>query len=96
MGKKVKKNFNIKRIGIFFICLLVATLYLITYFSTYSEFVSRIDNASVGNGLTGISNNTVILDDLKRDYYYYKGIITNSIFLGSSFKFFHSRCFHTI
>ena len=75
MAKQHKKaKFNVKHIGIFFICLFIVTLFLLTYFSTYSEFVSRIDNASVGNGLTGISNNTVVLDDLKRDYYYYKGI----------------------
>lgn len=44
-----------------------------TYFTTYSEFVSKFDEISNDTTLTGIQDNVVILDDLERDYYYYMG-----------------------
>ena len=54
-------------------CLLILVGNLSAYFLTYGEFVSRFDENSDGS-ITGISNDTVIIDDLKTDYDYYMGL----------------------
>lgn len=73
------KNVPRFRFIILIVCLLVLGANLSAYFSTYGEFVSRFEDAGHGDGITGVTNDAVILDDLRSDWNYYMGLnYTNS------------------
>lgn len=71
--KKFLKNKKRNKIIVISLCLIVLFLYITTFFTTYSDFVNRINSNSTTN-LTGISGNIVTLDDVEADYYYYRGL----------------------
>ena len=67
-----KKRINkIKTVRLFFTAFsfLLFNLVLTTFFISYGEFVSTLEPVS-----TGISNNTVYINDLVADYNYFKGL----------------------
>ena len=67
------KNVSKYRLIFSVIFLLVLVINLSTYFITYGEFVSRFDENASGS-ITGVGEDTVIIDDLESDWNYYLGL----------------------
>ena len=67
------KNVSRYRLIFLIIFLLVLVTNLSTYFMTYGEFVSRFDENASGS-ITGVGEDTVIIDDLESDWNYYLGL----------------------
>ncbi|MGM9879256.1 MAG: beta strand repeat-containing protein [Bacilli bacterium] len=67
------KNVSKYRLVFLIIFLLVLITNLSTYFITYGEFVSRFEENASG-GITGVGEDTVIIDDLESDWNYYEGL----------------------
>ena len=64
----MKKNMLKYRFTIVTILFFVLACNLYTYFSTFSEYVSKISSNK-----TGINGNVVTINDLENDYNYYIG-----------------------
>ena len=69
MKKKRRVKFDTKKVVSFSVSFFLFVLGLSTYVKSYSEFVSTLEPES-----TGISNNTVYVNDLFADYDYFKGL----------------------
>ena len=69
MKKKKKNTIKTRRIVFAAFYFLLFYLGLTTYLKSYGEFVSTLEPVS-----SGISNNTVYINDLDADYNYFKGL----------------------